>query len=103
MVSAHGRLVHVVLSVNSVTSEGISILVANSPNLLSLHISSKAVIYTDCQEDDYNIIQYELRNYLQTKFHNRKLFTVGDFSFCRFDGVVPGTDMYSLWPSHRYM
>ena len=32
--SAHGGLVHVVLCVRSVTSEGITVLVVNSPKLM---------------------------------------------------------------------
>ena len=36
-ISAHGGLVHVVLCVRSVTSEGVTVLVRNSPNLLMLH------------------------------------------------------------------
>ena len=35
-ISAHGGLVHVVLDVNSVTSEGITALIMNAPNLLTL-------------------------------------------------------------------
>ena len=34
-ISAHGGLVHVVLCVRSVTSEGVTVLVRNSPNLLT--------------------------------------------------------------------
>ena len=37
-ISANGELVHVVLCVRSVTSEGVTVLIKNSPNLLTLHV-----------------------------------------------------------------
>ena len=36
-ISSHGGLVHVVLCVRSVTSEGVTVVVSNSPNLLTFH------------------------------------------------------------------
>ena len=36
-ISSHGGLVHVVMNVKLVTSEGITALVTNSPNLLTFH------------------------------------------------------------------
>jgi len=38
-VSAHGGLVHVVLRVRSVISEGVTILLMNSPNLMTFHLN----------------------------------------------------------------
>lgn len=38
-ISAHNGLIHVVLYVNTVTSEGVSVLVSNSPKLIEFHAS----------------------------------------------------------------
>ena len=46
-ISAHGLLVHVVLCVRSVTSEGVIVLVRNSPNLVTLHIIVDDGIYNN--------------------------------------------------------
>ena len=66
-ISAHGGLVHVVLDVRSVTSEGITALVMNSPNLLTFHIFVEVV-----KHDQDNLLCV-----LKEKLYNRKLFTMG--------------------------
>jgi len=99
-VSAHGGLVHVALSANSITTEGINFLITNSPELLSLHISSREIIYTKCQFDVIGSND-ELKDSLLYRFRNRKLFTKGNFSFSYFYGPIPGTDMFPLWPRYH--
>jgi len=68
-VSAHGELEHVVLHVRSVTRKAISALIANSSQLLTLHVAVRSNY-----RHDTSII-------LSKRFHNRKLFTVGSFEF----------------------
>ena len=46
-ISAHGGLVHVVLCVRSVTIEGVTVLVRNSPNLITLQIVVDDGIYNN--------------------------------------------------------
>ena len=48
--SAHGGLVHVMLRVKSVTSEGVTALVRNSPKLMTLY----ALLYDDIYGDNVN-------------------------------------------------
>ena len=69
-ISAHGGLVHVVLFVFTVTTEGIA---ANSPKLETCHIYTFFI----CAPEGG---QLNLRDYtpsLKRKFSNRKLFTCG--------------------------
>ena len=103
-ISAHGGLIHVVLCVKTVTSDGITVLVVNSPNLLTLHVS----MYDGILDDKERPIQPEesMVN-LRQMFSHRKLF--------KFDGCIlkshrkPDdfifnqekqkcyTDLFSLW------
>ena len=72
-ISAHGGLVHVVLYVFKVTTEGIATLIANSPKLETCHIYT---FFVRSPEGG----QLNLRDYtpsLKRKFSNRKLFTCG--------------------------
>ena len=94
-VSSHGRLVHVVMSVNSVTTNGITSLVVNSVGLLTLHI-----FHSKC-----NVVGNYLRNRLVQRFPARKLFCVGSWiierKFCRLRdcGVIQqGAELSPLWP-----
>jgi len=68
-VSVHGELEHVVLCVRSVTREGITSLIANSSQLLTLHVITRSSFLHDT------------RIILRKRFHNRKLFTIGSFKF----------------------
>ena len=68
-ISAHGGLVHVVLSVNSMTCEGITVLVTNSPDLLTFH----GFIH----DDIVKLLDAEAN--LKMKFSNRKLFRCGSY------------------------
>ena len=94
-VSAHGGLVHVVLTVAKITKEGICILINNSPELLTLYVWSEERLCKGCSFDinDERDLKY--------KFHMRKLFTIGKFSFSHFYlNNVSGTDILPLWPSY---
>ena len=68
-ISARGGLVHAVLDVRSVTNDGITALVRNSPNLLTFHIFIEVI-----ELDRDNIFCA-----LKEKFYNRKLFTMGSY------------------------
>jgi len=98
MISAHGGLVHLALSVASITIEGICILITNSPELLTFYIQSKEKIYSRCPVVVISSID-DLKCNLPYSLHNRKLFTVGNCSFTCFYDNIPGTDMCSLWPN----
>ena len=89
-ISAHGGLVHVVLDVNSVTSEGIAALIMNSPNLLTFHI------YVKCIE---GLDKENLQCTLKETFHNRKLFTMGGYKLeeAHYYEYEQHTNLLSLW------
>ena len=70
-ISAHGRLIHVVLYVRSVTSEGITVLVVNSPNLLTF----QAFI----DDDAFELLDQDLETNLKAKMSHRKLFKCGSY------------------------
>ena len=75
-ISAHGGLVHVVLSVRSVTSEGVAALVRNSPNLLTFH----AIVYIEiCGTDGTEVLPEELESSLKQEFSHTQLFTMGSY------------------------
>ena len=89
-ISAHGGLVHVVLDVNSVTSEGITALIMNSPNLLTFHI------YVNCID---GLDQENLQLTLKEIFRNRKLFTTGGYKLAKehYYEYEQHTNLLSLW------
>ena len=45
--SAHGKLIHVIMYVHSVTAEGIISLITNSPGLLTLIICTYQCVYNE--------------------------------------------------------
>jgi len=92
-VSAHGGLIHVVMSVQTFEVDGITSLVKNSPRLITLHLS--AVLCT------MGYVGMDVS--LKKKFWNRKLFTAGH---CKVDignrcsiSILEerGTDLLPLW------
>ena len=97
-VSAHGALIHAALFVRSMTSKGITTLIKNSPNLLTL----VGLLIEKRYKDKY----FEsLSASLGKTFAHRSLFTLG---FCLIQQVVistdlndwmQNTDLLSLWPS----
>jgi len=70
-VSVHGGLVHVEFHVNSVSSDGITSLVNNSPELITCHISVLHFVQ----------LQYSsaFADYFKERFCCRKLFKIGKF------------------------
>ena len=107
-ISAHGGLVHVVLSVRSVTSEGVTALVRNSPNLLTLC----AVLYGWIYDASGASIEPKLlQTTLQQKFPYRRLFVTGsytvkvvyaDYEREKYEEYIDqecqyNTDLFSLW------
>ena len=87
-ISAHGGLVHVVLCVKSVTSEGVTVLVRNSPNLLTFHI---------CIDKLGNIDKDNLEATLKEKL---KLLTMGSYELVQgihLKGSEHNTNLLSLW------
>ncbi|XP_065893268.1 uncharacterized protein [Dysidea avara] len=96
-VSAHGRLLHVALYVNSFTIQGIIILIRNSPGLLSITASASNIIY----KGGWNEISAKdnLKDSLQKRFPNRKLFRVGHFTVGQgYSEILARTDLLPLWP-----
>jgi len=74
-VSAHGGLVHVVMEVKSLTVEGITSLVRNSPELITLDLLQMSVV--DVSLDNFNCS-------LKKMFSRRKLFTKGLYKYTKF-------------------
>ena len=103
-VSAHGGLVHVALFVHSVTINGITCLIKNSPNLLTfgLHEQKRH------KEKYFESISASLGR----KFADRKLFTsgllcltpqAGDAAeYNEYDEWLQNTDLMSLWPPDQF-
>ena len=94
-VSAHCGLVHVVMKVGSLTVEGITSLVRNSPELITLHLCTIAI-------DHVNVKKFDTK--LKLMFRNRKLFTVGHYMVDlhwieSLSDVLweQGTDLLLLW------
>ena len=69
-VSAHGGLVHVVMVVEVLTGEGITSLMSNSPNLITLCLIVTALCHGDIDVETFNAKQKRL-------FCKRRLFTTG--------------------------
>ena len=88
ILSAHGGLIRVVLNVGTVSIEGITVLVENSPNLLLLHVNG---LETPAQEP--LVITFK------EKFCQSKLFTRGSFKLLDtdFEEVEHNTNLLSLW------
>ena len=76
--SAHGGLVHVVLSGRSVTSDGITTLIEQSPHLLTLHVYMHYV-----NPDDFSFDIKDFKSKLKINFPERKLFSSGSFKIIR--------------------
>ena len=92
-VSAHGGLVHVFLDVWSLTAEGITSLVRNSPKLITLYFNIRS-----------DVGFKHLDATLKKMCSNRKLFTTGycgimDNRYSASDHVLHkrSTDLVSLW------
>ena len=100
-ISAHGGLVHVILSVNFVTQNGIAALIENSPNLITchVHIRTSAVWCILFNPRDF-------RSRLERKYSHRKLFLCGSYLLVKgkirsheLSGLLRwnNIDLSSLW------
>ena len=76
VLSAHGGLEKIVLFVKSITTSAITILISNSPNLISLYIVTREPLYDD---NDAIVVPEDYKDTISKKFSNRKLLTTGDF------------------------
>jgi len=96
-VSAHGGLVHVVMSVSSVIVDGIVTLVQNSPELLTLNVYAQLISNHSSASPEE-----QLEESLQ-KYSNRKLFNVGcrfvvaPYNNCSLCDILTETDFSLLW------
>ena len=114
-VSAHGGLIHVAFHIHSVSSNGITTLINNSPNLLSFRLHEH-------KEHTKNYCS-SLSASLSKKFAVTKLFTSGLFSIVQrvheyviyddesadfddtyvgYDQWLQNTDLLSLWPPNHF-
>ena len=102
-ISSHGGLVHVVMRVKSVTSDGIVALIGSSPKLMIFHISAK------CVNASTDVPLKKLRGFkaaLKKEFYNRKLFSCGSYRLtinrrgevinCSLM-ILNNTELTSLW------
>ena len=73
-ISAHGQLVHVILSVHFVSQNGIATLIENSPHLITchVHIPSGAVWRISFNPKDF-------KSTLEKNYSHRKLFLCGSY------------------------
>ena len=95
-VSAHGGLIHVVLSVASISFVGINVLIENSPKLTSFQ--SLMVI---CDEGGRRLLPYEFIQFdkaLKQKFHHHKVFYTGGYIISLSPLLfLEQTDVCNLW------
>ena len=99
-VSAHGRLVHVVLRVGILYADGITALIENSYELLTCHIYSRFFLKTSGSYEYFTVNELEIM--LKKKFSKRKLFTCGSFDLSCTQSIEDllikcNADILSLW------
>jgi len=101
-VSSHGGLVHVVMSVRSLTIEGVTSLVRNSPKLITLFIILSLYDVKDCSPEIVDTL--EINATVKRMFCHRRLFRVGCYSMIRaqnteIESVLTrqDTDLTKLW------
>jgi len=75
-VSAHGGLSRIVLSINSLSSEGITSLIVNSRELMTLGVITCKSI---CDKQGLRINLKEFKTKMKKEFPCRKIFTVGSY------------------------
>ena len=85
-VSAHGKLVHVVVSVGSISVKGINALVKNSPKLITFHVY---MVNRICHDGEVEISMAAIKVILNKRYPNRRLFTIP--GGCK---IVQGNEMY---------
>ena len=104
-ISSHGGLVHVMLRVKSVTSEGVSGLIRNSPKLMTFHVILSGEISSG--NDKLSLSEFEAG--LREQYPNRPLFVMGRYLLAQHYNLGPkfilrayeelqmNTDYFSLW------
>ena len=107
MISSHGGLEHMILSVRSVTISGIYTLINNSPNLISFCAFINQPL---CNDNGRKVQSKDFKAKVKKKFCHHKLFSVGTFRvavgnqfFCQYDMLTElNTDLNSLWSEVIY-
>ena len=107
MISSHGGLEHMILSVRSVTISGIYTLINNSPNLISFCAFINQPL---CNDLGRKVQSKDFKAKVKKKFCHHKLFSVGTFRvavgnqfFCQYDMLTElNTDLNSLWSEVIY-
>ena len=84
-VSAHGRLLHVILLVNSVSCEGVAALIMNSPELLTFHVSIKVDCFPSGTKDEF-----------KKRFSYRRLFNYGNFEVQEHHDVLHANEFFKV-------
>jgi len=92
--SAHGRLVHVILNINSVTQDGIATLIQNSPHLITLFVSIRTAAVWRIL---FNPRDFKSR--LEKKYSHRKLFLCGNYHLVK--GKISKHDLHDLIIQHN--
>ena len=93
-ISAHCGLVHIILSVNAVTQNGIATLIKNSPNLITCHIYIRTAAV-------WRILfnSKDFRSSLKKKYSHRKLFFCG--SYLLMKGKISRRELCDLHLLHN--
>lgn len=102
MISMHGGLEHLILSVRLVTVKGIYTLIKNSPNLISFCVFVSQPLYN---ENGRKLQSKDFKAKVKKEFCHHKLFTAGAFRlavgnqfFYQYDVLSElNTDLNSLW------
>ena len=86
-ISAHGGLVHVILEVYQITKETFTVVVQNSPNLITCHVYTQSGIITEdfivTIQKDYSFVEVAVFNQHQTKIFS-DLLIQGNMDFFSF-------------------
>ena len=106
-ISNHGGLIHVALFLNSVTTNGITTLIRNSPNLLTFGLGEQKQ-YKESYLKSLNIS-------LHKRFTKRKPFTIviiqkvedsfgihHNEQYMKYDDWLYNTDLLALWAPFKY-
>ena len=103
-ISAHGGLVHVFLSVASVSVVGISVLIENSPKLITFHCLLKCIYDVDGRRMSDKVLTKFLGVFEQ-KFHCHRVCCVGGYKIMQrsehtqlslYSQYLQYTDLHSL-------
>ena len=84
-VSAHCGLVHVAISVNSVSTKGITSLIRNSPELLTMVVFTHQSI---CNKRGSKVNLKKFKNRIKETFPCRKLYSVGTFKIVQNNKLI---------------